>query len=90
MTFSTDITQTPVSVKQNTGRLGCNDPILQELWAIKAKMNAESGYSIQQLAKQARQFNLKETLTHLHQEFHHSMNGFRRQEGNSGDSIPNS
>jgi hypothetical protein len=31
-------------------------------------MNAESGYSIQKLAEQARQFNLEETLTHLHHE----------------------
>ena len=68
MTFATDMTQSPVSATHNTARLGCNDPLLQELWAIKATMNAESGYSIQKLAEHARQFNLEETLTYLHHE----------------------
>ncbi|AGX86711.1 hypothetical protein Cenrod_0600 [Candidatus Symbiobacter mobilis CR] len=27
-------------------RFGRHDPILQELWAVKAAMNAEAGYNI--------------------------------------------
>jgi hypothetical protein len=67
MTFATDMTQSPVSATYNTARLGLNDPLLQELWAVKAAMNAESGYSIHKLAEQAREFNIDATLTHLHQ-----------------------
>jgi hypothetical protein len=67
MTCANDTTQPSFSSSHNTARLGCNDPLLQELWAIKATMNAESGYSIEKLAEQARQFNLEETLTRLRQ-----------------------
>ena len=65
MTFATDMAQTTVFATHNTACLGRNDPLLQELWAIKATMNAESGYSIQKLADQARQFNLEATLANL-------------------------
>lgn len=50
-----------------SSRLGRNDPLLQELWAVKATLNAESGYSIQKLAEQARQFDLDATLARLRQ-----------------------
>lgn len=49
-------------------RLGRNDPILQELWAVKAAMNAEAGYSIAKLAEQARQFDLEATIARLKRE----------------------
>ena len=49
-------------------RLGREDPILQELWAVKATMNAESGYSIAKLAEQARQFDLEATIARLKRE----------------------
>lgn len=49
-------------------RLGREDPILQELWAVKAAMNAEAGYSIAKLAEQARQFDLEATMERLKRE----------------------
>lgn len=49
-------------------RLGRNDPILQELWAVKAAMNAEAGYSIAKLAEQARNFDLDATIARLKRE----------------------
>jgi hypothetical protein len=49
-------------------RLGRNDPILQELWAVKAAMNAEANYSITKLAEQARQFDLEATIARLKRE----------------------
>jgi hypothetical protein len=49
-------------------RLGHEDPILQELWAVKAAMNAESGYSIAKLAEQAREFDLAATVERLQRE----------------------
>ncbi|MTW22702.1 hypothetical protein [Allochromatium palmeri] len=69
MTSVTDMTQPPVSATHDTARLGRNDPLLQELWTIKATMNANAGYSIQKLADQARQFNLEATLANLNSEF---------------------
>jgi hypothetical protein len=37
-----------------------NDPILAELWAVKAKLNAEAGYDVKRLLSKAR-----ETATRL-------------------------
>lgn len=41
--------------------LGLHDPILQELWATKAKINADAHYSIEEIAQrvQARQPEIK-------------------------------
>jgi hypothetical protein len=61
------MTPTPAATTQETARLGLNDPLLQELWAVKATMNAETGYSIHKLAEQAREFDLEATLTRLRQ-----------------------
>lgn len=68
MTHATDVTQ-PLTAATGyaASRLGRNDPLLQELWAVKATMNAESGYSILKLAEQARQFDLDATLARLRQ-----------------------
>ena len=52
-------------------RLGRNDPLLQELWAVKAAMNAESGYSVERRAEQSRAFDLEATLTCLRQQTGH-------------------
>ncbi len=38
----------PISNKMNK-----YDPVLQELWAIKAQLNAEAGYSVHELVKRA-------------------------------------
>lgn len=68
MTHATNMTQqTTVAATLDSARLGRNDPLLQELWEVKATMNAESGYSVPKLAEQARQFNLEATLTRLRQ-----------------------
>ena len=32
-----------------------NDPILAELWAVKAKLNAEAGYDVKRLLDRARE-----------------------------------
>jgi hypothetical protein len=33
--------------------MGKHDPVLQELWAIKAQLNAEAGYSVHELVRRA-------------------------------------
>jgi hypothetical protein len=35
------------STPQKRPRLGHEDPVLQELWAVKVALNAEVGYSIE-------------------------------------------
>lgn len=52
-------------------RLGRNDPLLQELWAIKAAMNAGAGYSVEKRAAQSRAFDLESTLAHLRRQAGH-------------------
>ncbi|MBK6999087.1 MAG: hypothetical protein IPH35_03630 [Rhodoferax sp.] len=54
--------------KQYPVRLGREDPVLQELWAVKAALNAEAGYSVAKLAEQARQFDLEATIARLKRE----------------------
>lgn len=49
-------------------RLGREDPILQELWAVKAAMNAEAGYSIEKLIERANSFDLAATIERLKRE----------------------
>lgn len=65
MTVITENLNTPTPKRI---RLGREDPILQELWAVKAAMNAEAGYSIAKLAEQARQFDLAATIERLKRE----------------------
>ena len=67
MTTATNMTPPYAAPPHNTARLGVNDPLLQELWAVKATMNAEADYSIHELAEQARQFDLEATLRRLRQ-----------------------
>ena len=67
MTTATNMSLSCAAPPHNTSRLGLNDPLLQELWAVKATMNAEADYSIHELAEQARQFDLEATLTRLRQ-----------------------
>lgn len=49
-------------------RLGRNDPILQELWAVKAALNAEAGYSIDKIIERTRRFDLEATIARLKRE----------------------
>lgn len=46
-------------------RLGRNDPILQELWAVKAALNAEAGHSIDKLVERANSFDVAATIERL-------------------------
>jgi len=48
--------------------LGRNDPILQELWAVKAALNAEAGHSIDKLVERANSFDLEATIARLKRE----------------------
>lgn len=50
-----------------TARLGIQDPLLQELWAIKADLNAAAGYSVERLAVEANKFDLEAKLARLQQ-----------------------
>lgn len=52
-------------------RLGRGDPLLQELWAVKAAMNAEAGYSVEKRAAQSRAFDLEATLSRLRHQANH-------------------
>lgn len=66
MTLSMD----PVLIgrtKPRSARLGVEDPLLQELWAIKADLNAAAGYSVERLAVEANTFDLEAKLTSLQQ-----------------------
>ena len=63
--FPQDATAGPIS------RLGRNDPLLQELWAVKAALNAESGYRVERRAEQSRAFDLEATLACLRQQTGH-------------------
>ena len=46
-------------------RLGIYDPLLQELWAIKASLNAAAEYSVERLAEKAKTFNPDAKLASL-------------------------
>lgn len=54
-----------------TARLGRDDPLLQELWAVKAALNAAAGYDVAQIAEQANRFDLEATLALLRQQANH-------------------
>jgi hypothetical protein len=66
MTISMD----PVLIERTetrSTRLGVEDPLLQELWAIKADLNAAAGYSVEKLAVEANTFDLDAKLASLQQ-----------------------
>lgn len=58
-------TSEPVAAK--VGRLGREDPLLQELWAAKAALNVAAGYDVARLAETANRFDLDATLARLRQ-----------------------
>ncbi len=39
----------------NAEYLPKNDPIMQELWAIKAQINKEAGYSVEEIVRRMRE-----------------------------------
>lgn len=43
------------------------DPILEELWRVKAELNAASGYRVDKLAQAAREFDLEAALKRIEQ-----------------------
>ena len=45
--------------------VGRDDPILQELWQVKAKINSEANYDVAVLAAQARALDVDELLRRL-------------------------
>ena len=49
-------------------RLGRNDPILQELWAVKAAMNAAADYQVDKIIERTRHFDLEATIARLKRE----------------------
>ena len=51
--------------------LGHDDPLLQDLWAAKAALNAAAGYSVERVAEQANRFDLEATLALLRQQVNH-------------------
>lgn len=55
------------SLDATTERLpvGRDDPILQELWQVKAKINSEANYDVAVLAAQARALDVDELLRRL-------------------------
>lgn len=63
--------QTPEQPTGKTPRLGRDDPLLQELWATKAALNATAGYNVARLAEQANAFDLEATLAQLKQQVSH-------------------
>lgn len=67
MNQAIDFTDAKDAAAGTSPSMGCNDPLLQELWAAKARMNAESGYSVERRAAQSRAFDLDATLTRLRQ-----------------------
>ena len=52
-------------------RLGREDPLLQELWRIKAALNAEAEFSVERLAERAAGFDLDVAIASLRRELAH-------------------
>lgn len=52
-------------------RLGINDPLLQELWLIKAAFNANAGFNVGKRAEQARALDQEALLARLRQQLSH-------------------
>jgi len=46
-------------------RLGMDDPLLQDLWALKARLNETVDFNIARLAEEARRFDLVAELERL-------------------------
>lgn len=62
-----------ISADQPDGasKLGRGDPLLQELWAAKAALNAAADYRIEQLADQAASFDINAVLAQLNEKTRH-------------------
>lgn len=51
--------------KVNKLQLGRNDPILQELWEVKARLNAEAGYRVEAIIERAKRYDHAKALAAL-------------------------
>jgi hypothetical protein len=45
------VTQLPEPLAENAKITGANDPVLQELWAIKAQLNKQANYSVAEIVR---------------------------------------
>lgn len=63
--MTTLLQDTPKQATFTPPRLGREDPLLRELWAIKAEMNAAEDFQVERLALRAREFDFNATLTAL-------------------------
>ena len=61
----------PANVAEPQFRRGGNDLLLQELWTVKAAMNAAAGYCVGKRAAHSRAFDLDETLARLRRQVAH-------------------
>jgi hypothetical protein len=61
----------PLEPTVRTHRLGRDDPLLQELWAAKADMNAAAGYDVARLVETANGFDLETTVALLRRQAGH-------------------
>lgn len=55
----------PADPSTTRSALGRNDPLLQDLWAAKAELNAAADYQVGRLAAQAAEFDLDAVLASL-------------------------
>ncbi len=51
-----------LEVDEDQMPIGHNDPVLQELWAVKARINEEAGYDVGRLLKEASKINLDDLI----------------------------
>ncbi len=63
--MTTLLQDAPQQAPRPLPRLGREDPLLRELWAIKAEMNAAEEFQVERLAQRAREFDFNTTLTAL-------------------------
>ena len=48
--------------------VGRNDPVLRELWQVKAAMNAEARYSVAALVERVRKLNVADLIQRVNTE----------------------
>lgn len=63
--MTTSLQDTSAPHNKPTHRLGRDDPLLQELWEIKASLNSAAKYSVACLAEEARRFDLAAELERI-------------------------
>jgi hypothetical protein len=61
----------PVDRTTSAPKLGRNDPLLQELWAAKAALNAAENFQVNRLAAKAASFDIDAVLKQLAEKVRH-------------------